>query len=435
MGEKNHSKNKELYKFILASVLIGVVCAILGDLLKTLTEHYESRFFNLAKNNWLYFLVFPLTGLVLISLLRQYLFKRRENKGIREIYDTIKTRHNELPVYKIPSHFINGFLTLAFGGSTGIEVSTVVASASVGAVAQTKAGIHHIYRKELICAGVAAGVAALFNSPIAGALFALEVIYKKISRTVLIGILISVATVWCFNFLLHSDNLFHPKLDHWNYYAIPWFLLLGVMAGLHAAYLTKCVLFFKQKFSRISQRYTRILLGALLISACIITFPQLYGDGYHYIQEIFNDPASVKVSYAFFFLLAGILVLKPIATSLTLAAGGDGGIFGPSLFIGAFLGLLVATVLNTYFDAQVIPVNFMVIGMGAVLSASLHAPFTAVFLVCGLVNNYTLLIPVLATCLVSRLTAKLIVPYTVYSYSAVNTIPVRSKPENTKKEV
>jgi CIC family chloride channel protein len=419
MSRTHHSKSKEISKFILACVATGVVCAMLADSLKMLTEHYESRFFHAAKEHPVYFFVFPLVGLSLIVLLRHYLFGRRENKGIKEIYETIRMRQNELPVYKIPSHFINGFLTLAFGGSTGIEVSTVVASASVGVTAQNRGSIHQVYRKELICAGVAAGVAALFNSPLAGALFALEVIYKKLSRPVLLGILVAVLTVWIFNFLIHSKTLFHPSIDHWNFSALPWFLLLGILAGLHGVYLTRCVLFFKSKASLIKGKIPRILIGSLFISGFLFLLPQLYGDGYHYIGDIFDNPSGIRISGTFFLLLLAIVVLKPVATSLTLAAGGDGGIFGPSLFIGAFLGLLVALVCNTFLGAQVIPVNFMVAGMGAVLSASLHAPFTAVFLVCALVDNYTLIIPLAIACLFSRIIAKLLVPYTVYSYQPV----------------
>ena len=117
-------------------------------------------------------------------------------------------------------------------------------------------------------------------------------------------------------------------------------------------------------------------------------------------------------------LTIGILILKPIVTSITLASGGDGGVFAPSLFIGAFLGLLVASISNTYLSANIIPINFMVIGMAAVLSASINAPLTSIFLVCGLTNNYTLFIPILAVCFISKHTAQLIYPFTVYTYSS-----------------
>jgi CIC family chloride channel protein len=412
-------QTKEFSKLIIAAILIGLLSAFLGDTLKILTETYEHRLFLMAKNNKIYFIIFPLTGLSLIYFLRQYLFKKRENKGIKEIYDSLKTRHNDLPVYKIPSHFINGLITIVFGGSTGIEVSTVVASASIGSVAQNNAKIHHIYRKELICAGVAAAVTVLFNSPIAGALFALEVIFKKLHRTAIITIGISVLTAWGFNYLMNSEPLFVIRVDHWNLYALPYFVLLGVLAGINSVYLTKCVLFIKSKFAAINKAYIRIISGSMLISVCILIFPQLYGDGYHAMHDLFKQP-DIIVSNRMIFGILGLLLLKPIVTSLTLASGGDGGIFGPSLFIGAFLGLLVATTLNNFFYLEVIPVNFMVIGMGAVLSASLHAPFTALFLVCGLMSDYTLFVPALAACLVAKITAKLILPYTVYNYSAIH---------------
>ena len=156
----------------------------------------------------------------------------------------------------------------------------------------------------------------------------------------------------------------------------------------------------------------------MLISISILVFPQLYGDGYYAMKDMFKYP-NIMVSNTFLFTIIGLLIFKPIVTSLTLVSGGDGGIFGPSLFIGSFLGLLVASILNQFFDAQVIPINFMVIGMGAVLSASLHAPYTALFLICGLMNNYSLFIPALIACVVAKMTAKLILPYTVYNYSTV----------------
>jgi CIC family chloride channel protein len=421
MMQNRNPKRKELYKFLLASVFIGFICTMLGEVLKTLTENYEHDLFELAERHPLFFFLFPFIGLSLIYLFRQYLFKKKENKGIKEILASLKSRHNELPVYKIPSHFINGLITVAFGGSSGIEVSIVVASASVGSVTQKKARIHNIYRKELICAGVAAAVTVLFNSPWAGALFALEVILRKVSKTALISILLSVFTVSFLSWLIDTKPIFYIEVNHWNHEAFPYFIVLGMIAGLNSVYLTKCVLFFKSKFSLMVKSYQKIILGSILIGFCLMLFPQLYGDGYRAMKDVFQHSEEFTLTSYFFFILFGIVLLKPVVTSLTLAAGGDGGVFAPSLFIGAFLGLLLALVLNHFFDANVIPLNFMVIGMGAVLSASLHAPFTAVFLVCGIVNNYSIVIPLLTACYVAKLIARIIVPYTVYSYGEPNT--------------
>lgn len=418
----NHSQIKsylpliKLRKIAIASTIIGFMSALLGVTLKHMTEQYESKFFIKAEESPWLLVVFPLVGLSLIYLLRQYLFEKKPNKGITEIFESTESRTKNLPAYKIPSHFFNGFLTVIFGGSTGIEVSTVVASAAVGSVVQQKANFFREHKTELICAGVAAGITALFSSPVAGILFAYEVISRKATRIFLLATLIAIVVASVLMLTLNEPPLFATDITGWHYRAAPYFLILGMLAGLHSVYLTKCVLFFKTRFAKIQRHSHKIVLGAAILSGALLLFPQLYGDGYHAIKEILAAPHTV-LTLSLALTIIGVLLLKPVVTSATLAAGGDGGVFAPSLFIGAFLGLLLAVVLNTFFDARVIPVNFMVIGMAAVLSASIHAPFTAVFLVCGLIGDYMLFFPIMAACLVSKYTAKAIYPHTVYTFS------------------
>lgn len=403
-------------RLIIASVIIGFLCALLSDSLKKITEHYEASFFRSAQQHWFLYLVFPLLGLLLIHLLRHYLFRRKENKGIKEVLESINTHQNELPAYKIPSHFINGLITVATGGSTGIEVSTVVASATVGSVTRKKERAFKNFKTELICAGIAAGITALFNSPLAGILFSFEVITKKLSKEFIIATSLAVATAFAFNLVLHEEPLFSIPVTGWQLKAIPFFILLGVLSGLNSVYLTRSVLFFKKKFAAFRSPYHRIFSGAAIISLSLILLPQLYGEGYHAVKDLMQYSAQTTLSFTFVLTFLGVLLMKPLVTSATLASGGDGGVFAPSLFLGAFLGLLVSVVLNGVFHAGVIPINFVIVGMGAVLSASIHAPFTALFLICGLTGNYNLLIPLLMACLVSKMTARLIYPYTVYSY-------------------
>jgi len=404
----------KLQKLIIASLLIGFLSAFLAIALKRITEHYETVLFEQAGRHPIYFVLFPFFGLAVIYLLRIYLFRRKENKGITEIFESTATKRSHLPLYKIPSHFINGFLTVILGGSTGIEVSTVVASATIGSVAQQKEKVLRQYKTELISAGVAAGITALFSSPVAGILFAFEVIARKKSKTFFLTTILAVAMAVALLQVTNEKPLFALEIATWHAYAIPYFIVLGVLAGLHSVYLTRCVLFFKSQFSRIEMHFYRILIGVALLSVGLLVLPELYGDGYHALRGILYGPNLF--SPALLLTIIGILLLKPVVTSATLAAGGDGGIFAPSLFLGAFLGLFTALLANTYLDAQVIPINFMVIGMAAMLSASIHAPFTALFLVCGIVNDYTLFFPILAICLVSKYTAKFIYPYTVYTY-------------------
>ncbi|SHG95110.1 chloride channel protein, CIC family [Flavobacterium fluvii] len=413
-------KNYKLIKFqklVIVSILIGFLSAFLGLVLKKATEHYEELFFHKATINPIFFIIFPVFGLSIIYFLRQYLFKRKENKGIKEIFESTNSKSKNLPSYKISSHFINGLLTVVFGGSTGIEVSTVVASATIGSVAQRKENVFRQYKTELICAGVAAGVTALFGSPIAGILFAIEVISRKVTRAFVISNVIAVSIAFGLITILKEEPLFAVTITTWHIKAIPYFILLGILAGLNSVYLTRCVLFFKLQFSKINTHYYKILLGSAVLSISLYIFPQLYGEGYHSIKTIFGNTSQIPLTITLALTFIGLLVLKPIVTSITLASGGDGGVFAPSLFIGAFLGLLVASVLNTFFNSGVIPINFMIIGMAAVLSASIHAPFTAIFLVCGLTNDYTLFLPILVVCLISKYTAKTIYPFTVYSFT------------------
>lgn len=400
-------------KLIVVSVLIGFLSSFLAITLKKATEYYESVFFHKAIiSPWL-LLIFPIFSLSVIYFLRIYLFKKKSNKGIKEIFEVTKNKDKNLPLYKVPSHFINGLITVAFGGSTGIEVSTVVATATIGSIAQKKENTFRTYKTELIGAGVAAGITALFGSPIAGLFFVVEVILKKTTKAFFITSGLAVLIASGLLYLLDEKPLF-PILDMtWNYYAIPYFILLGILAGLNSIYITKCVIEIKARFAKLKHNYTKVVLGSIILSGSLYFFPQLYGDGYHAVAELLYSEAIVPTTFLLSTL--AVLLLKPLITSITLAAGGDGGVFAPSLFAGAFLGFLVAKILNTYFGAELIVLNFIIIGMAAVLSASIHAPLTALFLVCGVTGNYGLFLPLLGACLISKYTSKYIYPYTVYS--------------------
>lgn len=414
---KKHFVFIKYQKLIIAALIIGFLSAFLAISLKRGTEHYEELLFNQASKSNLLLFIFPLIGLTIIAVLRYYLFNKKTNKGIKEIFETTEKRKNSLPIYKIPSHFINGLFTVIFGGSTGIEVSTVLASATIGSITQQKENLLNRHKVELICAGVAAGITALFFSPFAGFLFAYEVISKKISKVfvILTTIAVSISVFICF--LLDERPLFHVSVKEWHWKAFPYFILLGIIAGMNAVYLTKTVLFIKEKFTTFKSSSTKIIISALFISIGLFFLPQLYGDGYHAIKESLANSNNLVLTFPIFITILSIIIFKPILTSLTLAGGGDGGVFAPSIFIGGFIGLLLAVVLNTFFNTNVIPLNFMIIGMGAMLSACIHAPFTAIFITCGLINDYSLLLPILVTCLVAKYVSKKIYPFTVYSFS------------------
>jgi CIC family chloride channel protein len=414
--ERSKIIHYHIYKLVLISLLVGILGSIMAFFLKYLTEYFQERIFKVAsENNSLLFILLPTIGITSIYFLRKYLFQKRRNKGITEIYKTLDQRKDHLQFFKIPSHFLNGFLTVIFGGSTGIEVSTVVASATVGNMAYEREFSAKMYKRELICAGVTAGVAVLFTSPVVGWLFAMEVIARKTRKTLVISCTVSALAAWAFIYFFDNQPLFHFRIETWNWYALPFFLILSCLGGLLAVYFTLLVTRMKALFSKISNNFLQVNTGAVTVGLLILAFPILYGDSYHGLKELFEKVLSAQnISIV---LLIFLILLKPLVASLTLGAGGDGGVFAPSIVAGAFMGLLVAQVGNTYFDLGLIPVNFALVGIAATLSAAIYAPFTALVLVCSLTpNGYVLFFPILIGSFTAQYISKKILPYNVYTY-------------------
>jgi chloride channel protein, CIC family len=414
------------FKLIGAALVVGLLAAILADTLKKVTAYYEDHILEKANNFPLFFILLPTIGITAIYFLRKYLFKGKQNKGIKEIYQTLENRRDELPAYKIPSHYFNGFLTVIFGGSTGVEVSTVVATAALGAAAHKRKSIANIYKTELICAGVAAGVATLFGSPLAGFLFAIEVIARKINKTIFIASASSALISWGFMLFFKDDKLFNFTVTSWNFSAAPYLIALSILSGFIAVYFTKIVIYMKDKFGKINNNFIKVNAGAILVGLFILGFPQLYGDSYHAIPGLLNHINHQSFTISFALLLLSLVILKPLVASLTLGAGGDGGVFAPSIVSGAVLGMLFAIMVNNIFHTHFIVLNFALVGAAAALSAAIHAPLTSVFLTCSLVTGgYILFVPVLIACFIAKYSAQLICSYTVYTYKGAYAVKAR----------
>lgn len=412
---------KGYYNLILNSIWIGLLSTILGLSLKNSTAFFEEHLIEKVAHYPILYFFLPSIGITIIYFTRKYLFKGKKNKGIKEIFNTLEKRKDELPFYKIPSHYINGFLTVVFGGSTGVEVSTVVATAAIGSSVYKKDKVANAYKTELICAGVAAGVTTLFGSPLAGFLFAIEVISRKINKTLFLSCAISISIAQTFVYFFDRQALFNFEVFHWNYQAIPYMILLSVLAGITAVFFTKSVIFIKAKFSKIKNNFIRVNSGALLVGLSIFIFPALYGDSYHALTELLTTHSYQTISIGFLVSLILIVFLKPIAASLTLGAGGDGGVFAPSIVTGAILGIFIALFCNHFFNTELIVLNFALIGAATMLSAAIHAPLTALFLTCNIVDNgFVLFLPLLVGVFIAKYIAFYLCKYTVYTFEQGN---------------
>ncbi|WP_300672173.1 chloride channel protein [Soonwooa sp.] len=410
--DRQKVKQHFYFRLIVMSLVVGVLAASMAWLLKYITVHCQEFLYDLAYEKKVLFVIFPTIGITSIYFLRKYLFKNRKNKGISEIYKTVDHRKDHLPLFKIPSHFVNGFLTVIFGGSTGIEVSTVVASATIGNNMYQKRFSPNLYKLELICAGVVAGVSILFGSPIVGWLFAVEVIAKKLSKSIFISCTTAALVSWVFLLMIKPEVFLNFKITEWKWSALPFFVILSLLSGCLSVYFTLLVTRLKSFFSGINNNFVRVNLGAVAVGLMLLSFPFLYGDSYHALSPLLEHPKDFSVVF-----LLSLVLLKPLASALTLGAGGDGGVFAPSIVVGAFLGFLFAYVCNNYFGTSLIYLNFMLVGAAATLSASIYAPFTALFLVCNLAPNaYVLFFPILMASIISRYFAGKLLPYNVYTY-------------------
>ena len=409
-------------KLIGSSVFVSLICCLLAYSLKHITGYVQEK---IAEGvlNWdpRLFILLPSVGITAIYFLRKYAFQNRKNKGIKEIYTTLETRKDHLPFFKIPSHYINGFLTVIFGGSTGIEVSTVVATATVGNQAYKRLHPAWAYKTELICAGVIAGVTLLFGSALGGLLFAFEVIARKYNKTLLISGISSMLVASLFVHYMDDSPLFNFAAKQWQWQAVPFIVLIGLIAGLLALYFTKIVIYAKSYFAGIKNNFIRVNLGAITVGILIFFLPALYGDSYHGLGEILESSLHGSINWLYFLPLLLLVLLKPLAAALTLGAGGDGGVFAPSIVTGALLGVFFAQLCNHYLGTHLIVINFALFGAAAMLSAAIHAPFTAIFIIASIVpSGYLLFAPLLVVSVIAKILAKRIYPYNVYTYKEVD---------------
>lgn len=406
------------FKLFLSVVLVSLISCVLAFSLKYLTEIFQHQIYHYihGKSTALLILL-PSVGITCIYFLQKYVFHNRKNKGIKEIYTTLETRKDHLPFFKIPSHFINGFLTVIFGGSTGVEVSTVVATATVGNQAYKRIHSAWAFKTELICAAVTAGVTVLFGSAIGGLFFAFEVIARKFNKTLAFSNTIAMLIAYIFVTLFDAKPLLNFEVSGWNPSAIPYIVIIGVLGGLFALFFTRITIYAKHYFGAIKSNFIRVNLGAIAVGTLIYFLPQLYGDSYAGLNNFLGQALAKPDSYLNIIPLALLIFLKPLAASLTLGAGGDGGVFAPSIVSGAFLGMLFAQLCNYWIGTDLLILNFALFGAVAMLSAAIHAPFAALFIIMSVVpNGIQLFIPLLIASVIAKTFAKWIYPDNVYTY-------------------
>lgn len=390
---------------VLICILIGISAGFSAFLLKS-TLHYVHQVIQLVgESNMFNLLLFilPIIGLFLTVLYLSLFHKNGFKKGIGPILYAINNKSSHIERNHAYGHIFSSALTIGFGGSAGFEAPIVATGSAIGSNIARYFKFTNEDRTLLLASGAAAGISAIFNAPIAGVLFAVEVLLAGISVSAFIPLLIASATGAIVSKILFHDKLFVLITNDWELKAIPFYIILGSISGLYSVLIVRQSLHIKALFGTIKNKWLRAGIGGIILSTLIFLFPSLYGEGYFLIQSIFDNknleilnktifPSDNKM---LFLSIIALLVVKLYATGITISAGGNGGIFAPSLFMGGFLGFLVAGFMTKSGIMELNVLNFTVAGMVGVLSGVIKIPLTAVFLIAEITGGYALFVPLM----------------------------------------
>ena len=426
-----HIKNNHF--ILIVSGVVGIMAGFAAVSLKEIV-HFFHNFLDPEGGKIIYdnplHILYPSLGILITVLLSRYLFREKIGHGISDILYTISRKSSNIPARKQWSSFLYSAITVGLGGSAGLEAPIVVTGSAIGSNIGRFSHLDYNHRTLLIGCGTAAAISAIFYSPVAGVIFAMECILVEVTVATFIPLLISSVCGALMSLTLQrADLLFSFKLkDPFVSSDTPYYILLGIFCGFVALYFTRTVFFVEPKIKRISNYILRAILGGLALGFMIFVFPSIYGEGYEAIKlmlkgngvdlfgqshYLFGHDANIAV---FFLALVGIILIKPVATALTIGAGGCGGIFAPSMFLGGVSGFLFASVINSIMGEEVVSVsNFTLVGMCGVMSGVLYAPLTGIFLIAEITGGYTLFLPLMLVSAIAFSTVSYFEKYSLYT--------------------
>ncbi|MGV3632672.1 MAG: chloride channel protein [Bacteroidota bacterium] len=393
-----------------SSVLVGLSAGLAAVVLK-LFVHFIFNFISSSPyvKSQLFYVTLPVIGILITVLIVKLFLKGRLDKGLTSLYLQIRKKSGFVPKDQMYAQIITSSVTVGFGGSAGLEAPIVLTGAAYGSNYAKTYRLNKNDRTLLLACGVASGIAAAFSAPIAGVLFALEVLLLDVGITAFIPLIIAAASgALVSKVILGSQILlsFHSTTA-FDYHNVLFYALLGVLAGLISVYHSRVFLKMEDLFGRYKKRvYYRVFFGGIVLAALILVFPSLFGEGYESIKWLSSGKENVLLKnsvlemyrsneWIVLAVVGVIIFLKSIATGLTLGSGGNGGNFAPSLFVGAYLGFFMSRLINSVSGFRLPESNFTLVGMAGILSGLYHAPLTSIFLIAEITGGYTLMIPLM----------------------------------------
>ncbi|KYH07231.1 chloride channel protein [Chryseobacterium cucumeris] len=407
---------------VLSGILVGCTAGLAGVILKTLVHNIHYFITNKVHFEYqiLFYIVFPFLGIVLTTMIVLTLFKGQDRKGIGAILYEIAQNSSIVASVKMYSQVIQSAVTVGLGGSAGLESPIAVTGAAIGSNYAQTYRLSYKERTLLLAAGATAGIASAFNAPIAGIMFAFEILLTGVVFTDFIPLVVAaVCGSLLSRILLQEDVLFRfYTRDPFNYKNVPYYLILGIVTGLYARYFV----IISQKVEHFIKglqlsRMRKAMFGGAVLSLLCVLFPPLFGEGYETVKAFTNGNTYSIIENSFFryfeignwtiiIFLVLVLLLKAFATSFTIFSGGNGGNFAPSLFAGGTLGYLFALICQHIGFTDVPMTNLVLVGMAGAMSGVLYAPLTAIFLIAESSFGYDLFIPLMIVSIISYLIAK-----------------------------
>lgn len=408
------------------ATLTGFVSGIVAVLLKILVHYVQHWVKEIPVSRFAY-LLFPGLGLLITVFIIRHFFGKEIEKGIAMVLKAIARKSSFIPLRHIYMHVITSSVTVGLGGSAGLEAPIVATGSAVGSNLARITDLNYRERTLLIACGAAAGISAVFNAPVAGVVFAIEVLLAETVVSYFIPLMISsVMGALCSKIILKEAFLFNFVLQqNFNYNNVPFYILLGVLAGFVSLYYAKV---FKAIESRLHHNtmnaYLKAIVGGGLLLVICFVFPPLFGEGYSSVKLVANNtPVNITDNTTLFTRLgqnwglitftALIVLVKPVAAAVTIGAGGNGGNFAPSLFTGAYLGFFFSKILNSIPWIKIPEGNFSLVGMAGVLSGVMYCPLTAIFLIAEITNGYELFIPLMIVSSISFFIVKTSEPFSM----------------------
>jgi chloride channel protein, CIC family len=425
-----HISHKQFIYII--SIAVGFMSGVGAVLIKNVTHFIQLLLEGklIEEYHTAFYFIFPIIGLTLTYLIIRYVIQNKVSHGIPSTLFAISKRKGIMKRHQMLGSLLTAPITVGFGGSVGLEGPVVATGAALSSNLSRLLHMNQATRTLLIGCAAAGAMSSIFKAPIAAIIFAVEVFSLDLTLVSMIPLLLASVSAIITSYFFFGDDVLLPFQieDKFTIVDVPFYIILGLVAGFVSVYFTKTYSFFQDFFEKLGSPIKRLVIGGLGIGILIYFIPPLYGEGYDVINNLVQgNPEKALANNIFHLdltnvwmiigLLGGLVFFKIIASCFTFGAGGVGGIFAPTLFMGSIMGNCIAKILNNIgiFSFSISESNFTLVGMTGLMAGVLHAPLTAIFLIAEVTGGYELFIPLMITAAISFSITKYFIPHSVYA--------------------